>query len=151
MLRFKYTVTINALPAYGDKQRVENLTGTVEAENQSSAYERVKIFAWDRCQELKEQRGGIFGYENVRVELAPAVAPSSNASHKEPIIALINRYLEQAKQRKQRNAELVKETEVHQEQICASIEVIDAVGQIRILQQLLQEIQNGNAVIQKDV
>ena len=59
----------------------------------------------------------------------------------EQVVALINRYLEQAKQRKQRNVELVKETEVHQEQICASIEVIDAVGQIHVLQQLLHEIQ----------
>lgn len=149
MLKFTYTVKINALPAYGDKKHVETMSGDLEADAHPQAKTQVQSRAFARCKQLERERGDIFGYENVQVELAKADAESTPMSI-EQVVALIDRYLEQAQQRKQRNVERVREADCHEQQMSASIEVIDAVGQIWILQQLLREIQNCNAAIQKD-
>jgi len=70
MLKFTYQVTINALPAYDDAYVAERMSGELEASDHAQAKQWVQSRAWDRCRQLQQECGGLFGYENVQVTVA---------------------------------------------------------------------------------
>jgi hypothetical protein len=90
-MNFKYTATINELPIDDDRKFVERLTGTLEADSHAHATKQVQSKAFNRCRQLERERGDIYGYENVQVEICRDAVPDAPMSLGEYQIAWQNR------------------------------------------------------------
>jgi hypothetical protein len=136
MLKFKYTVTINALPAYGDKQLVEHTTGEIEALDHSQAKTLAQSRAFTRCKQLEKERGDIFGYEHVQVEFLSVPAQTWTV---QSIVDLIKKMIAQAAENERKFAQLSDIGQAEYQE-SARIEMQHCAGQKIALQVLLSEI-----------